>query len=1037
MWLSDIAVRRPVFATVISVLLIVFGVVAFDRLPLREYPDIDVPIVSIETNYRGASAAVVESRLTQVIEDRLAGIEGLRTMTSTSRDGRSTVTLEFSTQTHIDVAANDVRDVVSGLLKFLPSEADAPTITKVDANASAMLWLTLVSDRMSVLELTDYARRYLVDRFSSLDGVARVRVGGGLDYALRIWIDRHALAARSLTVADIERALRSENVELPAGFVESVDRQYTVRIERSYRTPDDFGALILAQGADGHLVRLRDVARVEFGADEWRTLFRSNGKPMVGIGIIKQSTANMLAVSAAVKQTAQQLNLSLPAGMHIDVAYDASVFVDSAIGEVYQTLIIAGILVIITILLFLRSWRATLVPAVTVPITLVASFILLYALGFSINLLTLLALVLAVGLVVDDAIVVLENVHRHIELGEPPLLAAYRGTREVGFAVIATTLVLVSVFVPITFLQGQVGKLFAEFAVALTAAVIFSSIVALTLSPVLASFLLRKGMSIDSDNHTRHVIVTYYQRSLAWLLKRPWAGLVACLLILLVIGWGWQQLPQEFAPREDRGAFFMLIDAPQGSSFHYTAERIDEIEQRLMPMVETGDIERLLLRAPRSIGAPNYAESIAIIMLPHWDSGRPSADAIIQDIMRRVADVPGVSIIPIMPQGLRGGISKPIQFALGGPDYNSLAQWRDILLAELENYPGVVGINHNYHETKPQLRVVIDSIRAGDLGVSILDISQTLETLLGSRTVTTFIDRGEEYDVILEGEIGSYQSPQAIAQLQVRSQRSGELVPLANLIHTEEFADASALSHTNRVRSITFDGNLAEGYSLGEVLNTIDRIIRDQLPSDATIDFQGESREYKESGHSVIGIFILSIVVVYLILAALFESFVHPFIILFGVPLALVGALLALWISGGTINIYTQVAIIMLVGLAAKNGILIVEFANQLRDKGYSFEQALMTAAGQRMRPIIMTGLTTVLGALPLIMASGAGAETRTVIGWVVLGGVGMSTLLTLWLIPSLYSLLARRTQSPGQRTRDLHQQQALQPTSNLPTHKT
>ncbi len=1026
MKLSDLSVRRPVFATVISLLLLVFGLVSFERLPLREYPDVEIPVVSIETSYRGAAAAVIESRITRPIEDRVAGVEGLRAMNSSSRDGQSRIMMEFSADTSIEAAANDVRDYVSGVLSDLPDEADTPTISKVDANADVIIWLSLVSDSLDTLGLTDYAKRYIVDRYSSLDGVARVRIGGELAYALRIWIDQQALAARQLTVADIEQALREENVELPAGFVESNDRQYIVRVARNYKTPEDFSRLVLAQGDDGYLIRLGDVARIELAADQWRNMFRGNGEPMLAVGIIKQSTANTLDVARAVTQETTIVNESLPDGMHLYKSYDSSVFIESAIGEVYQTLVVAGILVIATILFFLRSWRATLVPAVTVPVALTASFILLYFMGYSVNLLTLLALVLAVGLVVDDAIVVLENVYRHIEKGQPPLLAAFNGTREVGFAVIATTLVLVAVFLPISFLEEMMGKLFAEFALALTAAVIFSSLVALTLSPVLASFLLKKKQdkqplaSPESSNGMMDLLIRHYRAGLQRLLKNPVIALMLLLLSFIAIGFAWQQLPQELTPREDRGAFFLMIKAPQGATFTYTTERMIEIETALMPLIESGEVRRMHLRSPGSFGTPDYSEGRGILILSHWDTDRRDSWEIMNDVRERVKDIAGVTVVPVMRQGLGGGVGKPLQFVVGGPDYDNLSQWRDIILKKVADYPGIIGFDHDFNETKPQLRISIDSIRAGDLGVSILDISQTLEIVLGSRAVTSFMDRGEEYDVILEGEVGEHRSPLDITQLQVRSKRSGQLVPLASLVSIAEFADASSLNRYNRTRAITFDGNIAEGYSLGAALEYLEDIVRNELPSEASVNYKGQSLEFKDTGTSILLMFALSIIVVYLVLSALFENFIHPLTIMLSIPLALLGALFSLWITGSSINIYSQVAIIMLIGLAAKNGILIVEFCNQLRDRGVEFNDAILQASCQRLRPILMTAVTTIFGALPLILASGAGAETRAVIGWVVFGGVSLGTLLTVWLIPCLYCLLARKSSSPMQRSQQL-----------------
>ncbi len=1032
MILSDFSVTRPVFAAVLSLLLIAFGLVAFDRLPLREFPDIDPPVVSIETNYPGASAGVVETRITRLIEDRVSGVEGIRSIFSQSEDGRSAITIEFNLGRPIDGAANDVRDRVFGILSQLPPEADPPSIQKVDSNEDVILWLNLQSDQMTVPELTDYARRYLVDRFSVIDGVARVQVGGAQTYALRIWLDRQAMAARGLTVADVENALRAENLELPAGGIESQTRQFSVRVERAFVTPEQFAELVLARGADGYLVRLGDIARVERGTEEDRTFFRGNGVPMVGLGIIKQSTANTVAVADAAKAEAARLNATLPGGMEIRQSYDTSVFIKGAIREVYKTLAIAIGLVILVIFLFLGSVRAMLVPAVTVPVSLIATFTVLWGLGFSVNILTLLALVLAIGLVVDDAIVVIENIHRRMEqYGESRLVAAYRGTRQVGFAVVATSVVLVAVFVPIAFLQGDIGRLFSEFALTMAAAVAFSTFVALTLSPVIASKIL-------PQDH-RHSVLT---RGIDWgfgIIRRGYLALLRILLrarwlmVLFFLGslgaatWLYQQIPQEYTPKEDRGAFFVLVDGPEGASFSYMRTYLDEIERRLMPYTESGEAIRLLVRAPRIFGsAQNYNSGIAVLVLGDF-ADRRSAWVIMEEIRKKLADLPGVRAFPVMRQGFGARIQKPVQFVLGGGSYQELAAWRDILLAEIEkSNPGLTGLDWDYKETKPQFRVEIDYQRAADLGVKVGVIGRTLETMLGSRRVTTYLDAGEEYDVMLEGERSTQQSPASLQNLYVRSERSGELIPLSNLVRVTETADSKSLNRYNRLRAITIEANLAEGLSLGQALDYLEGLARTHLPEQARIDYKGQSRDFRQAGGGILFVFALGIVVVYLVLAAQFESWIHPLVIMLTVPLAMVGALFGLWLTGETLNIYSQIGLIMLVGLAAKNGILIVEFANQLRDQGMAFREALLEASDVRLRPIVMTGITTAAGSLPLLLSSGAGAETRAVIGTVILFGVLAATLFTLFVVPVAYDLLARRTGSPGDVARQLEQEEAL-----------
>ena len=1037
MLLSDTSIKRPVFAWVLALVLIVFGLVAFSRLALREYPDIDPPVVSISTNYPGASASVVETRITQVIEDRIAGVEGVRFINSRSSDGRSNISIEFRIDRDIESAANDVRDRVSGVVDRLPDEADPPEVQKADADDDVILWLNLASEKLATPELTDYANRYLVDRFSALDGVARVQVGGAREYAMRVWIDRRALAARGLTSGDIERALRSENIEAPAGNLESGDLYYTMRIDRAFRSVEDFAGLVIAQG-DGYLVRLSDVARVERGTVDDRTTFRGNGAPMVGLGIVKQSTANTVDVAKAAKDLSAELNTSLPDGMQIYQAFDSSVFVEASIHEVWLTLAITVGLVTLVIFLFLGSLRATLIPAVTVPVSIIATFIIMYAFGLSLNLLTLLALVLAIGLIVDDAIVVLENIYRRMEeLGETPLVAAYNGTRQVGFAVVATTLVLMAVFIPITFMGGNTGRLFTEFAVAIAASVGFSMFVALSLSPMIASKILkphgedRKGVMAILPNAVDRVfdsIKWAYGHIFDVVVRFPVflaVGLVAAFGAIWLL---FQNLGQEYAPREDRGTFFISVRGPEGASFEYMSKYLDEIERRLLPYTESGEISRLLVRAP-GFGSNAYNQGNVVAVLDTWGNRRP-ADEVIQEVNAKMADLPGIRATAVMRQGLSGGGGggggKPVQFVIGGPSYEQVVAWRDTFVAALEaDNPGITDVDWDYKETQPQYRIEIDYARAADLGVTVSEIGSTLQTMLGSRRVTTYIEDGEEYDVLLEGLRSEQSTPNDVQNIYVRSSRSGELIPLSSVITIRPFADSPSLNRYNRVRAITIDANLAPGTTLGAALTGMERVARDVLPEEASIDFKGQSLEFRNSGGSILFVFGLGLLIVFLVLAAQFESWVHPLVIILAVPATLAGGMFGLWIMGQTLNIYTQIGLIMLIGLAAKNGILVVEFANQLRDEGKDFDTALKEASLARLRPILMTGLTTAVGAIPLILSHGAGAETRAAIGIVVFFGAIASVTVALLVVPAAYSLLARRTGSPGDVARQLEAETA------------
>ena len=1021
MLISDLSVKRPVFATVVNLLLLVFGIVAISFLSLREYPDIDPPIVSVSTDYPGASAEIIETRITQLIEDRISGIEGIKNISSSSRNGSSNVTIEFNLSRDIDAASNDVRERVSRVLDNLPDQAFPPEVAKSSSDEDVIIWYNLRSDNLNVMELTDYADRFVVDRLSVADGVARVQLGGGRSYAMKVWLDRNAMAARGVTVSDIERVIRAENVELPAGQVQSNTRDFDVRVARSFLSPEDFSRLTVAAGADGYLVRLGEVAKVELTAEDDETDFRGDGVNMIGLGIVKQSKANTLEVARSAREAIKRIEATLPDNIFIVASYDSSVFIEESINEVYNTLGIAMLMVVIVIYVFLGNVRATLIPAVTVPVSLVASFIVMYALGFSINLLTLLALVLAIGLVVDDAIVVLENIYRRIEMGEPPLLASYRGAREVGFAVIATTLVLISVFVPLVFLEGNIGRLFTEFALAIAAAVAFSSFTALTLSPMMASKLLKKrtrssGFGLWVDKLFKVVEQKYYN-SLGVTMKQP-------ILVLLIVGVSMaliyqlqNKLPEEFVPREDRGTFFILMQAQEGASYESNAENLKQIESLLLPYRDTGDVVRVLVRTPGFGGGAG----IAIVGMADWKDRERSTFELMNEISGKLSQVPDVRAFALMRSALGGrGLGRPVQFVLQGNTYEDLIRWRDIVLDKARENPNLLRLDSDYKETSPQLLIDIDKDRAADLGVSISEIGGTLETMLGQRRVSTFLDRGQEYDVLLEGIEEDYRSPSSIDNIFVRSNRTGELIPMDNLLTVRERATSNTLNRYNRMRAVTITANLADGYTISEALAYLENIVDTEIAEEVSIDYKGESQLYQESGSSFIFIFLLALAVTYLVLAAQFESWIHPLVIMFTVPLALVGAYVGLYLSGLSINIYSQIGLVMLIGLAAKNGILIVEFTNQLRDAGMEFEEAVRRASMQRLRPIVMTGFTTVFSALPLVLASGPGAESRMVIGMVIFSGVLFSAFMTLFIIPTAYNYLARGTGSPEKRSKKL-----------------
>jgi multidrug efflux pump len=1022
MQISDLSVRRPVFAAVLAMLLTIIGVVGFLSLSVREYPDTDPPVVSVETAYTGAAASVIEARITQPIEEALSGIEGIETITSRSRDGVSDVSIEFRPGRDIDSAANDVRDRIGSVAEDLPEEAIAPEVRKVDADSSPILFLVISRPGWSRLQLSDYVDRTLVDRFSTIDGVARVFVAGDARPSMRVWLDATRLAAYSLTPANVETALRTQNVELPAGRLESQQQNRTLRVDRPFATAGDFSNLVVGRGTDGYLVRLGDVARVEQSAENPYNAFRMNGQQAVGLGIVRQSGANTLEVAETAKATAEALKADLPEGMTITVGSDDSLFIGRAIEKVWQTLAEAAVLVVLVIFLFLGSWRATLIPAVTVPICLLGACAVLWLFGFSINLLTLLALVLAIGLVVDDAIVVLENVYHRIEEGETPLVAAFTGTRQVGFAVISTTLVVCAVFVPICFLSGQTGLLFRELAVAMIGAIAFSGFLALSLTPMLCSKMLRqeqRGRFTGWVDRQFQKLEDFYARRLSRAIDKPVIPLIVVLAFLFAAGGAFVTLQSELVPPEDQGVAQVQISAPEGTSFDQMDRYMLGTQEKLLPLLDQGAVRTIITRTPGGFGASDDFNSGAfIIFLKTWEERDTSTAQVAQQINGILANEPAVRGNAQVRSALGRGRGQPINFVLAGNTYEGLVAARNRILAAAAQNPGIINLDSDYKETKPQMRIEVDTTRAGDLGVSVNDVSQALQTLLGSRRVSTYLDRGEEYRVIVQADEAGRSSLANLAQIQVRA-RDGSLVPLSNLVTTREVSGPRDLGRYNKLRAITLSGGVAPGYSLGQALTFLQEQAA-QSPEVLAVGYRGESQAFVETGGSILLVFGLTILIIYLLLAAQFESFVHPGVIIMTVPLAVAGGMLGLFFFGKTLNLYSQIGIVMLVGLAAKNGILIVEFANQLRDEGKSIAEAIRIASARRLRAILMTSIATAAGAVPLMIASGAGAGARSAIGVVIVFGVMLATLITLFLIPILYSRLAKWTGSPQAVSREL-----------------
>ena len=1019
MTLSDLSIRRPVFAVVLSLMLVVVGLVSLSRLweTVREYPDINPPIVSVETDYRGASGQIIETKITQVLEERIAGVEQIDVMRSQSSDERSRITVEFDLDRNIDEAANDIRDRVSRVADDLPTEASAPEIAKADAGAEPIIYVNLSSDKMTVLEVTDFAERNIVDRFAALPGVARVNLNGDRRYAMRIWIDRQALAARQLTVADIEAALRRENVQLPAGRLVSREREFVLNTATGLDTEADFDALTVGRSPDGYLVRLGEVADVELAAENERTVARVNGIPGISMGIEPQSKANTLEVARAVRAEVEILNQDLPPGTELGINVDRAVFIEASMREVVIALGISLVLVLIVIYGFLGNWRATLIPAVTIPISIIAACAAMYALGFTINVLTLLGMVLAIGLVVDDAIVMLENIYRRIEQGQQSLLAALDGSREIGFAVIATTLVLSAVFVPISFQTGRVGRLFGEFGFTLAASILFSCLIALTLTPMMASQLFRNGATRSGMSHRVESafgkLAARYEAVLRRVLVKPLWIVAAAAALFVGAAAVFMILPQENAPAEDRGILRISLTGPEGATLEYMQRYGRQLEDILAEEARKGDVVRFNMRVPGFGGGGDVNRAQGFMVLKDWGERKRTTFQVAESIQKKVSALPGVRGVVSVPSAFNWGGSDPVRVVLEGPDYTQLAQWRDKLLLRAAENPGLINLDSDYRERKPQMKVLVDRNRAADLGISLDTIGRTLETMLASRLVTTFVKEGREYYVILQGRTLDRASPADLDNLYVRSDRSSDLIPLSSVVKLEEVAGAVQLNRFDRLRAITITSGLSPSYSMGEAIEYFRKIVDEELPPTAKLAFDGEAREYLRSSQALYWTFLAALLVVFLVLAAQFESFTLPFVIMTTVPLALIGAVFGLWVYGESVNIFSQIAVVMLIGLAAKNGVLIVEFANQLRDRGVEFIEAVIQASATRLRPVLMTSLCSAFGALPLLLATGAGAESRQPIGVVVLWGVLISMVLTLVVVPAVYALVARNTRSP------------------------
>jgi multidrug efflux pump len=1006
MQLPEICIRRPVFATVMSLVVVLVGWVCYDRLTTREYPNIDPPVVTVDTLYPGASAAIMESQITQVLEDALAGLEGVDIMTSISREQFSQITLTFLLSRDPESAASDVRDRVARARGALPREVTDPVVQKTEADAQPILYIAFSSERHSRLELTDYADRHVKDRLQSLQGVAFVRVFGQL-YNMRLWLDPERLAAYGLTPQDVESALQRQNVEIPAGRIEGVTREFTVTSETDLRTEEQFNDLIIVDRG-GFLIRLRDVGYAEIGPGNERFSARFRGDEAIALGIVKQATANPLDVSRLIREEVERVKEALPQGMKVEVAYDSSIFIQASIDNVYRTILEAIVLVVLIIFFFLRNFRATLIPLVTIPVSLIGACIFMVAFGFSINTLTLLAAVLAIGLVVDDAIVMLENIYRHMEKGLSAREAAIKGSREIAFAIVAMTLTLAAVYAPIGFQPGTTGKLFTEFAWTLAGAVLISGFVALTLSPMMCSLLLKHetkhGVVYNGIENFIHALTQGYRRLLGFCLRHKWVPLsigtaVAASSVLL-----WNALDRELAPMEDRGIFLGIYVAPEGATLQYTDgyARILESFYEQVP-----EVNRYFVIT----GFPVVTNGISFVRLVDWKERQRSVFEVTQELAPKMfAGAPGVMAFPVTPASLgQSFFGKPVSVVIQTTEsYEALAQMMDRLLNRIRETPGFLNPESDLKLNKPQLRIELNRDKAAAMGVNPLEVGRALETMLGGRQVTRFKREGKQYDVLVQLQGVDRSNPADLHRIYVRGD-TGNMVGLANVINVQETVAPRELNHFNQLRAATLTANLAPELALGDALDKVEQIVRDELPATVQIDYSGQSREFKTASAGMTLIFALALAFIFLVLAAQFESFLSPFIIMLTVPLSVAGALLALNLTGGSNNIYSQVGLVTLIGLITKHGILIVEFANQLQIAGKSKLEAVTEAATLRLRPILMTTGAMVLGAVPLALATGAGAESRQQIGWVIVGGLLVGTLFTLFVIPAVYALIARR----------------------------
>ena len=1007
MHISEVTVNRPVFAAVLSLFVILIGLASYDKLTIREYPDIDRPVVTVTTIYTGASSKILERDVTEIIEDSLSGISGIREITSESRDELSKIRVEFTLETNLDTAANDVRDKVSRIAALLPDDADNPRIAKSDSDARAIMWIGFSSDILTSIQLNDYLDRNIVDRLSIQPGVASITIGGERKYSIRIWMDPEQIASRQLTIVDVIRAIKNENIERGAGRFESNEREVGLKLDSKLKTLDEYSKIVIRHFGDSKIL-LSDVAKIEIGPESERGFLRANKKSAIGLGIVRQTKSNVLDVANNIKDELELIRPSLPESIDMSIGYDQSKFVNESINEIRFALTVSMILVILIVYYFLSSKAATIIPAVTIPISIIGTFFIIHVFGYSLNVLTFLALVLAIGLIVDDSIVVMENIKRRIENGEDNYTAAINGAKQITFVVIATTLVLVSVFLPLSFMGGKTGRLFIEFGVVLSFAVIISSFVALTLTPMMCSKLLKK----DEDQSERKLFIKFkkfYEASLLASQNKPKIVYSVTIIFIIISVLLFQFLPKELAPSEDRGIFIVSVNAPEGSSLDYTDNMVKKVENVLEEYVNKGEIKTVFaIVAPGFSGQPGNVNSAFIFAsLTPWEDRRHQRE-IVREIFPKLISMPGAMIFTINPPSLgQSPFKSPVRFVISGTNYDQVGEWGKSIKNISEDI-GLRSARIDYKVDKPRVNLKINRDAASNLGVSADDIATTLDALYASRKVTKFSKDGLTYNVVVKADDKYLVDVSNLDNIYIKSSLTKELIPLSNLVTNSVEATSKSLKRINRLPSVTLSSSIAPGSSLGVILDELSKASSDILPSNAKISYAGASKEYYETGYKLELTILLAILVVYLVLSAQFESFRNPLIIILTVPITMTAGIYSLFVTGGSLNVYSQIGFLMLIGLIAKNGILVVEFANQLKDEGVKISKAIIESSIIRFRPVIMTTISTLLGSIPLIISSGAGAESRFAMAVVVFGGIALASFITLYLIPALYLLIEK-----------------------------